>query len=68
MTGSKGPGSGTDGKVTGMHADVDTHADKNWPLLVDKGVNSDPEALGCAIGQLRWDVQLVTWHYVVDFY
>lgn len=70
--GSKGPGSGTDGRVTGMHADIDTHAGKkkkqNWPLLVDRGVNSDPEALGCANGQLRWDVQLVTWHYVVDLY
>lgn len=27
-----------------------------------------PEALGCAIWQLRGDVQLVSWRYVVDFY
>lgn len=55
MTGSKGSGSGTEGEVTGIRADVDTHADINWPLLVDRGaesVNSDPEALGCAIWQL----------------
>lgn len=47
--GSKGPGSGTGGKgeegVTGINADIDTHADINWPLVVERGagsVNSDP--------------------------
>lgn len=42
--GSKGPGSGS-GRVTGMNADIDTHADINWPLVVERGagsVNSDP--------------------------
>lgn len=28
---SKGPGSGTEGGGTGMHVDIDTHADINWP-------------------------------------
>ena len=35
MTGSKGPGSGSEegGGVTGMQGDLDTCADINWPLL-----------------------------------
>lgn len=32
MMGSKGPGSGTDGRVTGMHANIDTHADKKLAI------------------------------------
>ncbi len=43
MTGSKG--SGTEEGVTGMHTDIETHAEINWPLLVERGagsVNSDP--------------------------
>ncbi len=55
MEGVKGPGSGAERKVAGTHEDIDTHADKNWPLLVDRGagsVNSDPKALGCAIWQV----------------
>lgn len=33
------------GDYRGVHASIDTHADINWPLLVERGaggVNSDP--------------------------